>query len=41
MAAGMTYFVSKPLTPAALLGALSHVLADEASDAESADTVAA
>lgn len=29
MAAGMTYFVSKPLTPAALLGALDHVLAGE------------
>ena len=27
MAAGMDYFVSKPLTPAALLGALNHVLA--------------
>ncbi len=27
-AAGMAYFVSKPLTPAALLGALQHVLAD-------------
>ena len=26
MAAGMNYFVSKPLTPAALLGALQHVL---------------
>ncbi|WP_309628929.1 ATP-binding protein [Brevundimonas sp.] len=41
MAAGMTYFVSKPLTPAALLGALSHVLAGEASDAEEAETAAA
>jgi signal transduction histidine kinase/ActR/RegA family two-component response regulator len=41
MAAGMTYFVSKPLTPAALLGALSHVLAGEASDAEDAETAAA
>lgn len=30
MAAGMTYFVSKPLTPAALLGALQHVMAGEA-----------
>src|SRR5690606_11008052 len=28
MAAGMDYFVSKPLTPAALLGALNHVLAE-------------
>ena len=26
MDAGMSYFVSKPLTPPALLGALSHVL---------------
>jgi signal transduction histidine kinase/ActR/RegA family two-component response regulator len=41
MAAGMTYFVSKPLTPAALLGALSHVLAGEPSDAEEAETAAA
>jgi two-component system, sensor histidine kinase len=30
MAAGMDYFVSKPLTPAALLGALNHVLAEAA-----------
>lgn len=29
MAAGMTYFVSKPLTPATLLGALEHVLSGE------------
>ena len=28
MAAGMDYFVSKPLTPAALLGALNHVLTE-------------
>ena len=41
MAAGMTYFVSKPLTPAALLGALSHVLAGEASEAQDAETAAA
>jgi|GEM_PF-105049 len=27
MAAGMTYFVSKPLTPPSLLGAVSHVMA--------------
>ncbi len=40
MAAGMTYFVSKPLTPAALLGALNHVLAGEAEEDE-AETVAA
>ncbi len=30
MAAGMTYFVSKPLTPSALLGALQYVLSGEA-----------
>ncbi|WP_428151739.1 ATP-binding protein [Brevundimonas sp.] len=41
MAAGMTYFVSKPLTPAALLGALNHVLAGEVSDGEETETVAA
>ena len=41
MAAGMTYFVSKPLTPTALLGALSHVLAGEESEAGEAETVAA
>lgn len=29
-AAGMAYFVSKPLTPAALIGALQHVLDDTA-----------
>ncbi|MGV3578070.1 ATP-binding protein [Brevundimonas sp.] len=40
MAAGMTYFVSKPLTPAALLGALNHVLAGEETGDE-AQTVAA
>jgi len=40
MAAGMTYFVSKPLTPPALLGALQHVLSGEA-DAADAETVAA
>lgn len=40
MAAGMTYFVSKPLTPAALLGALNHVLAGEETEDE-AETVAA
>jgi two-component system, sensor histidine kinase len=28
MAAGMDYFVSKPLTPAALLGALNHVMSE-------------
>ena len=40
MAAGMTYFVSKPLTPAALLGALSHVLAGEETEAGQASTAA-
>lgn len=35
-AAGMNYFVSKPLTPGALLGALSQVLNDAAEAAESA-----
>ena len=35
-AAGMNYFVSKPLTPGALLGALSQVLNAAAVDAESA-----
>lgn len=33
-AAGMAYFVSKPLTPPALLGALQHVLDETASSAE-------
>ena len=32
MAAGMTYFVSKPLTPPALLGALQQVLSGEADE---------
>lgn len=44
MAAGMTYFVSKPLTPAALLGALSHVLSeaqDEAAPAAAEAVIAA
>ena len=35
-AAGMNYFVSKPLTPGALLGALSQVLTEAADAAESA-----
>lgn len=35
-AAGMNYFVSKPLTPGALLGALSQVLNEAAEAAESA-----
>lgn len=34
MAAGMDYFVSKPLTPAALLGALNHVLVEAAAARE-------
>ncbi len=38
MDAGMSYFVSKPLTPPALLGALNHVLSggDEALETEAA-----
>ena len=32
-AAGMAYFVSKPLTPPALIGALQHVLNDTAAQA--------
>ena len=40
MKAGMNYFVSKPLTPPALLGALQHVLT-EAQDAASAESAAA
>ncbi|MGH7019743.1 MAG: ATP-binding protein [Brevundimonas sp.] len=35
-AAGMNYFVSKPLTPGSLLGALSQVLTEAADAAESA-----
>ncbi len=34
----MAYFVSKPLTPPALLGALQHVLSEI--DAQSADEAA-
>ena len=33
-AAGMAYFVSKPLTPPALLGALQHVLSDADAEVE-------
>ncbi|CAN5248281.1 hypothetical protein BH09PSE1_BH09PSE1_26830 [soil metagenome] len=40
MDAGMTYFVSKPLTPPALLGALQHVLAGGPDEVEF-ETVAA
>lgn len=36
MAAGMSYFVSKPLTPATLLGALQHVLEAGKEDRETA-----
>ncbi|RZJ90918.1 MAG: response regulator, partial [Brevundimonas sp.] len=39
-AAGMNFFVSKPLTPAALLGALNQVLAGIDEDV-AAETVAA
>jgi two-component system, sensor histidine kinase len=39
MAAGMTYFVSKPLTPPALLGALQQVLSD--ADASPSEVAAA
>ena len=35
-AAGMAYFVSKPLTPPALFAALQHVLDDAAQDAGAA-----
>lgn len=41
MAAGMDYFVSKPLTPPALLGALQQVLSAGQEEAEAVDTVAA
>ena len=39
MAAGMTYFVPKPITPTLLLGAVSHTLA-EAGAADDDDTAA-
>jgi len=42
MAAGMTYFVSKPLTPASLLGSLQQVLSQSQTDSETgAETAAA
>jgi signal transduction histidine kinase/ActR/RegA family two-component response regulator len=41
MAAGMNYFVSKPLTPATLLGALQHVMAEAATEADTAPATAA
>ena len=41
MAAGMDYFVSKPLTPPALLGALQQVLSAGQEQAAEAETVAA
>ena len=40
-AAGMNYFVSKPLTPGSLLGALSQVLEEAAEAAEAAESAAA
>lgn len=40
-AAGMNYFVSKPLTPGSLLGALSQVLEEAAAAAEAAESAAA
>ena len=40
MDAGMTYFVSKPLTPPALLSALQHVLSGAAEDADLAAATA-
>lgn len=40
MAAGMTYFVSKPLTPATLLGALQQVLSGETTEAGAATAAA-
>jgi CheY-like chemotaxis protein len=38
LAAGMTYFVSKPVTPMALLTALDQVLSDAAAAAEAAES---
>ena len=40
MDAGMTYFVSKPLTPPALLNALQQVLSGEEADSERAPAAA-
>lgn len=40
MAAGMTYFVPKPITPALLLGAVSHTLTEAGAAADDDDTVA-
>ncbi|MBB4798364.1 signal transduction histidine kinase/ActR/RegA family two-component response regulator [Brevundimonas bullata] len=40
-AAGMNYFVSKPLTPGSLLGALSQVLTEAAEAADAAESAAA
>ncbi|NBB52324.1 response regulator [Rhizobium sp. CRIBSB] len=40
-AAGMTYFVPKPITPQMLLGAVSHVLATPSEDLGESQTVAA
>ncbi len=42
LAAGMSYFVPKPITPPALLGAVQHVLSGLSAEAEApAETVAA
>ena len=41
MAAGMTYFVPKPITPALLLGAVSHTLAEAEAGAADDEAVAA
>ena len=40
MAAGMTYFVPKPITPALLLGAVSHTLSDAGAATDDDDRVA-
>ena len=40
-AAGMTYFVPKPITPPMLLGAITHVMTMAQSDEAGAETVAA
>jgi signal transduction histidine kinase/CheY-like chemotaxis protein len=41
MAAGMTYFVPKPITPATLLGAVTHVLSGKAEPVPEHETEAA
>ena len=40
-AAGMTYFVPKPITPPMLLGAITHVMTLAQSEAPADETVAA